>query len=106
VLVDELRDEGLAGRAVDRVDDAEPRAKARSMRLDWVRMRILRLSKRSAMRPVIGTSTSWGPNCSAMVAPTATASLSVRSVRTTQFWVVACIHAPTFDTRAPMNQMR
>ena len=53
-----------------------------------------------------GTSSTCGANCSAMVMPTAKASLSVSSVSTTQFWAVACIHAPTFETRAPMNQIR
>ena len=76
------------------------------MRALWVTMRILRRSNRSAMRPVTGTSRSCGPNCSAMVMPTAKASLSVSWVSTTQLWVVACIHVPTFETRAPMNQIR
>ena len=53
-----------------------------------------------------GTSSSCGANCSAMVMPTAKASLSVSSVSTTQFWAVACIQAPTLETRAPMNQIR
>jgi hypothetical protein len=47
-----------------------------------------------------------GPNCSAIVTPIAAASLSVSSVRTTQLIAVACIHAPTFETRAPMNHTR
>ena len=76
------------------------------MRQLCVTMRILRRSNRSAMRPVTGTRSSCGANCSAMVMPTARASVSVSSVSTTQFWAVACIHAPMLETRAPMNQMR
>jgi hypothetical protein len=41
-----------------------------------------------------------------MVKPIAVASLSVSSVSTTQSWAVACIQPPTFETRAPRNQMR
>jgi len=75
------------------------------MRELCVTMRILRRSNRSAMRPVTATSRNCGANCRAIVMPTAVASMSVSSVSTTQFWAVACIHAPTFETRAPMNQI-
>ena len=71
-----------------------------------VTIRILRRSNRSAIRPVTGTRSSCGANCSAMVMPTARASLWVSSVSTTQFWAVACIQAPMLETRAPTNQMR
>ena len=69
-------------------------------------MRSLRRSKRSATQPVTPTSSSGGPNCSAIVTPIAAGSLSVSSVSTTQLIAVACIHAPMFDTSAPMNQTR
>ena len=65
-----------------------------------------RRSNRSATQPVTPTSSSGGANCSAIVMPIAAASLSVSSVRTTQLSAVACIHAPMFDTSAPMNQTR
>jgi len=38
--------------------------------------------------------------------PSAAASWFVRSVSTIQSWAVRCIQVPTFDTRAPANQMR
>ena len=38
--------------------------------------------------------------------PIAPASLCVSCVSTTQLRAVDCIHAPTFDTSAPMNQTR
>ena len=72
----------------------------------WVTMSSLRRSKRSATQPVTPTSSSGGANCSAMVTPIAAASLSVSSVSTTQFWAVACIHAPMLETNAPMNHTR
>ena len=47
-----------------------------------------------------------GPNCRAIVTPTAAASLSVSSVSTNQSCAVRCIHVPTFEISAPANQMR
>jgi hypothetical protein len=41
-----------------------------------------------------------------MVMPTASASLAVSSVSTTQLWAVACIQAPMLEMSAPTNQMR
>ena len=49
-----------------------------------VTMSSLRTLTRSAMSPVHGMSRSCGPNWSAMVMPTAAASLSVNSVSTIQ----------------------
>ena len=72
----------------------------------WVVIRIRRWSKRSATRPVIGSSTTCGPNWSAITRPTATASLSVSTVSTSQSWAVRCIHVPTFETSAPAAQTR
>gem|GEM_PF-2797319 len=83
-----------------------PRPAASSIRRLCVTKSTRRLSKRSATAPLSGTSSSCGPNCSAMVTPTATALLSLSSVSTTQFCAVACIHAPMFDTNAPKNQTR
>ena len=83
-----------------------PSAIASSSRMPWVTISSLRRSKRSATQPVTPTSSSGGANCSAIVMPIAAASLSVSSVSTTQFWAVACIQAPMFDTSAPMNQTR
>ena len=72
----------------------------------WVSMRRRRRSKRSATHPVTLTRSSCGANCRPIVTPMAAASLFVSSVRTTQLIAVACIHAPMFDTSAPMNQTR
>ena len=64
------------------------------------------LSKRSAISPEKGTSSSWGPSCKAIVKPTAAASLSVSSVSTIQSWAVRCIQVPTLLTSAPANHSR
>jgi hypothetical protein len=83
-----------------------PRAIARANSTPCVTISSRRRSKRSATQPVTPTRKRGGANCSAIVMPIAAASLSVSSVSTTQFWAVACIHAPMFDTSAPMNQTR
>jgi hypothetical protein len=83
-----------------------PRPSPSSPIRPWVSMSIFRRSNRSAASPVSGRSSSWGPNCRAIVMPTATALLSESWVSTIQSWAVRCIHVPTFDTRAPANQMR
>ena len=72
----------------------------------WVRISSLRRSMRSATSPVSGSSSSCGPNCSAIVTPTAVASSSVSWVRTSQSWAMRCIQVPTFDTSAPANHRR
>ena len=96
----------MIGRVMSPVRIMRPSAIASSISSPCVTIRSLRRSKRSATHPVTPTSRSGGANCSAIVTPIAAASLSVSSVRTTQFWAVACIHAPMFETSAPMNQTR
>ncbi len=83
-----------------------PIAVASSSETPCVASRMWRRSNRSVAHPVRPTSRRGGPNWRAIVTPTAPASPGVSSVRTTQFWAVDCIQAPTFDTRAPMNQTR
>ncbi len=61
---------------------------------------------RSATVPVSGSSRTAGPNCSAIVIPTAVASSSVSWVSTSQSWAMRCIQVPTLETIAPANQMR
>ena len=73
---------------------------------DCVTSSTLRRSYLSAMRPEIGTSSSCGANCSAMLSPTAVASLFVSTVSTVHASAVDCIHAPTLEMRAPVNQVR
>ena len=77
-----------------------------AMSRDCVTKSRCRRSNRSATQPVTPTSRSGGANCSAIVMPMAPASLSVSCVSTTQLSAVPCIHCPTLETSAPMNQTR
>ncbi len=66
----------------------------------------VRRLKRSATIPVMGSKSSWGAKLSAVVMPSAVASLSVSWVSTSQSWATRCIHAPVFETSAPPNHSR
>lgn len=83
-----------------------PSTSASTPIVDCVTSSTLRRSYLSAMRPDTGTSSSWGANCSAMLRPTAVASFAVRTVSTVHDSAVDCIHAPTLEMRAPVNQVR
>ncbi len=72
----------------------------------WVSISSVRRSIRSATSPVTGSRSSCGPNWRAIVTPTAVASSSVSSVRTSQSWAMRCIQVPTFETTAPANHRR
>ena len=72
----------------------------------WVTRRIRRRGKRSATQPVMPTSSSGGPNCSAMHTPIAAGSSSVRKVSTVQLSAVDWAQEPTFETSEPKNQSR
>ena len=72
----------------------------------WVSKRVRRLGKRSAISPAHGASSRNGRNCSPVTTPRAVAEPAVSTVSTSQSWPTRPIHVPTFDTRAPANQMR
>ena len=96
----------MSGRVISPFSSNTPMIAPRIRSDDCVTMSSRRRSNRSATHPVTLTRSSGGANCSAIVSPIAPASLSVRTVSTTQLSAVACIQAPTFETRAPMNQTR
>jgi len=61
---------------------------------------------RSAAKPVHGSSSSCGANCSAMTTPSADAFWWVSWVSTSQSWAVRCIQVPTLETSAPAAHSR
>ena len=96
----------IRGSVITCVSSSAATPRARSISVVWVTSRIRRRSKRSATRPVRPTRTRGGPNCRAIVAPIALASLCVSSVSTTQSCAVDCIQPPMFEMIAPKNQTR
>ena len=82
------------------VTASRPSTAAQTASQPWVRRRIRRLSKRSAIRPPYGESTSIGRNCSPVVTPTARAE-PCDSSSTSQSCATRCIHVPMFETKAP-----
>ncbi len=96
----------ISGSVITCVSSSTATHSASTMSVDCVTNRIRRRSNRSATRPVRPTSTRGGPNCSAIVAPIAVASLWVSSVSTTQSCAVDCIQPPMFEMIAPKNQIR
>ncbi len=65
----------------------------------WVISRMRRLDSRSATAPACSPSSSMGPNCSAMVTPTAV-ELCVR-LKISQSCAMVCIHEPVFARLCP-----
>jgi hypothetical protein len=79
---------------------SRPRTRATSASPDWVASRSLRLSMRSASTPPQSPRTRAGPNCSAVMIPSAVPEL-VR-VSTSQSWATRCIHVPVSETSCPV----
>ena len=67
---------------------------------DWVVSRMLRFGSRSASAPACIPSSSIGPNCSAIVTPTAV-ELWVR-LKISQSWAMLCIHEPVLVRLWPL----